>query len=103
MNRQLDRKGIFSFLAITFAIEIGLILAGFRLIGLTASYGQVHDGWMYWLTLPTPDFRPDRQGLARQFDAFIASVRFIPAAPTPTPTTTPTPMPPVTPAPTPVS
>jgi len=61
-----------------------------------------HDGWMYWLTLPAPSYEPGRRGLAGQFDAFIASVRFIPVAPTPTPTVTPTPMPPVTPAPTPV-
>jgi len=60
-----------------------------------------HDGWMYWLYFPTPNFRPDRRGLAQQFDAFVASVRFIPVAPTPTPTVTSTPIPPPTPAPTP--
>jgi hypothetical protein len=60
-----------------------------------------HDGWMYWLYFPAPSFRPERRGLARQFDAFIASARFVPVAPTPTPTVTPTPIPPATPAPTP--
>ncbi len=63
----------------------------------------VHEGWMYELYFPAPTFLPDRRGLARQFDAFIASVRFIPVAPTPTPTVTASPMPPPTPAPTPVS
>jgi hypothetical protein len=57
-NTPLDRKSIFSFLAITFAItyaiEGGLILAGFRLTGLTASFGQVVIAGVMWVpTLAT--------------------------------------------------
>ena len=50
---KLDRKGIFSFLSITFAvtcaIEGGLILSGFRMTQLPAGYGQLIIAAVMWV------------------------------------------------------
>lgn len=50
---KLDPKGIFSFLSITFvvtyAIEGGLILSGFRMTQLPASYGQLIVAAVMWV------------------------------------------------------
>jgi len=50
---KLDRKGIFSFLSITFvityAIEGGLILSGFRMTQLPAIYGQLIIAAVMWV------------------------------------------------------
>jgi len=50
---KLDLKGIFSFLSITFvvtyAIEGGLILSGFRMTQLPASYGQLIVAAVMWV------------------------------------------------------
>ena len=52
-DTKLDTKGIFSFLAITFvvtyAIEGGLILSGFRMTQLPASYGQLIIAAVMWV------------------------------------------------------
>ena len=52
-DTKLDLKGIFSFLSITFvvtyAIEGGLILSGFRMTQLPASYGQLIIAAVMWV------------------------------------------------------
>ena len=52
-DTKLDPKGIFSFLSITFvvtyAIEGGLILSGFRMTQLPASYGQLIVAAVMWV------------------------------------------------------